>query len=824
VRGARAAARVAGREVRRRPGRTALVTALVALPVAATTLAALLVRTEPRTPLEHWRSFGGQADAVRFLDVDEADDPTAGLPAGTRAVVVRHSYVPVRTAGGDATEVDVSDVPLADPLARGIVDVVDGRAPRAAGEVALTRTLADDLGAGTGDTVDLLRPLAMRWHVVGAIEQPDCLTCRIAVVAPGPAWPFPEWATSVSALLDLPPGATPEPGDPSLQLRDRMIATDTRTAGEDETVRWAFVFGALSLTVAGIVIAAAFAVGARRQLVTIGQLAATGAGPSVVRAALVLQGTVSGVIGTVTGLAAGAALAAVGRGWVEHAVDHRIGPWEVRLTDVLAVGVLGVAAATAAALVPAVTAARVPTLDALAGRRPLRPVPRWLTAAGLAAVAAGLALLALAVVGSRSQQDGDLWTLVAIAGGVVEVFGACAVAPAVVARLEPLAARASGVWRLAARSLARQRTRSGGVLSAVAAAGGLAVAAGALALGLEARNAGDWLPMADDTVVAGWVDPGAGDAATLASTLEAVGDITGDRDPTMIRTVPLPAGTLPSVVRRAGSVEQSFVDAVRLDRPVVADPQLLADLDVPAAARTALDEVGAVVLVTGEDGPATVTIGPRTFPARLVTADHDVAGTSLLLAPDVAEATAHSLDVNTLAWVAEDPLDDDERDALRFLMFDLGYEHRQAPGFELLWAERPSGPSPAVVELVLAGLALAFSLFVVGTGLALAAAEGKDERDVLAVAGAPPTALAKVAGAKAWLLTSLGAAVAVPVGFLPVVVTTPLAEAPFPLVVPVRTIVVLVVAAPLAAAAVSAAASAVAHRVRPVRVSTAAFE
>src|SRR3546814_2336743 len=72
---------------------------------------------------------------------------------------------------------------------------------------------------------------------------------------------------------------------------------------EDGTtgVRWAYVLGAVALTVAGIVISAAFAVGARRQLVSIGQLSASGASPATIRSSLVLQGTFTGIVGAVAG-------------------------------------------------------------------------------------------------------------------------------------------------------------------------------------------------------------------------------------------------------------------------------------------------------------------------------------------------------------------------------------------------------------------------------------------------------------------------------------------------------------------------------------------
>jgi ABC-type lipoprotein release transport system permease subunit len=127
-------------------------------------------------------------------------------------------------------------------------------------------------------------------------------------------------------------------------------------------------------------------------------------------------------------------------------------------------------------------------------------------------------------------------------------------------------------------------------------------------------------------------------------------------------------------------------------------------------------------------------------------------------------------------------------------------------------------------------VALVFSLFVVGVSLALAAAESKDERDILTIAGAPPGALARSAGARAWLMAVIGALMAVPVGFLPVVVVSSASGRndvgvdAFPIVFPTRTVLLLVAVVPLTVCGVAWLASTTAQRLRPVRISTATFE
>src|SRR5690606_25954831 len=150
------------------------------------------------------------------------------------------------------------------------------------------------------------------------------------------------------------------------------------------------------LTVAGIVISSAFAAGARRQLTTLGQLAANGAGPRVLRRTLVLQGTWTGLIGAGFGLVVAAIVLALGRGWLDEVYEHDVDGYVVRIGDLVPIELIGVAAATIAALVPARGTSRIPVLTALAGRRPLGRVPRWLTVSGFVSALAGLGLLGIA--------------------------------------------------------------------------------------------------------------------------------------------------------------------------------------------------------------------------------------------------------------------------------------------------------------------------------------------------------------------------------------------------------------------------------------------
>jgi hypothetical protein len=254
-----------------------------------------------------------------------------------------------------------------------------------------------------------------------------------------------------------------------------------------------------------------------------------------------------------------------------------------------------------------------------------------------------------------------------------------------------------------------------------------------------------------------------------------------------------------------------------------------------------LAEHGVVVLSTyggeGFEGEATIILPDgREIAGASVRHDFLPGYASSFLITD-AKVAELGLQTSESAVLIEAPsaLTDEQRADLDDLRWNLDGGGVVSPkgneGFvDLQWEEPRSGPTPLQLELILTGVALVFSLFVVGVSLALAAAESKDERDILTIAGAPPNALARSAGARAWLLSVIGTAMAVPVGFLPVVVVSwataqnDEGRDPYPIVFPTRTVLLLVVALPLAVCLVSWATSATAQRLRPVRISTATFE
>lgn len=902
----RLASRLARRETVRRPWRTLLVALLIAVPVAGMVVAAVWVRTDSQTPLEQWKASEGHADLYATPGAQRGVAPQVGgptleelLPPGSRSISYRFEYGRLlRTTSGERSLAVVTDLPMADPLAAPIIQVMHGRAPERAGEVFITRKVASDLDVGVGDTVTLERPKDLTWTVVGVGETSAWWGETKVVLGPRTTFPWRDdraGFSGVKVLVDLPdgvsraqlaelfrfpegvqfaPGVVPPgvvpPGAPGVATLD--WATYNDASDDADNVAWSWVIGALVLTVAGIVIAAAFAAGAGRQLTMIGQLAANGAPPATLSSVLFLQGTWTGFLGVTLGLGLAAAALAVAAPHVDNLLNSDVGPYTYRLADLIPIVVLGVTAATLAALVPARTTARIPVLAALAGRRPLHPVPGWLTVTGMAVGAAGLGLLGLAALGANSGEGGPVWVLTAVIGGVALLLGACAVAPGYVSVLEPLAGRLRGSSRLAARSLARQRARTGAVVSAVCATSALAIGASALMLSATANDANEPQWMRPDEVHISAQAIGPNVSQKLSPESHPV-DVPDDYIDELRAAIPgtevhrIEQVSIPGAGQNARWEVRDFVPAEPLPNgeahpplmsgaypqfAAVADDELLRLYGLPTGVARALDENGiaglgflpvggtaTVALVAGQydesgtgEQPSVRELIPP-FPVEIVPDGDFPAGSipRILVTPSRAEDLGLVPSASLTVLRAPEPLSDADRVALQDISddySDLALDS-QRPGDEIVspsfYVSYPSATlNPRLIEALLTAAALVLSLFVVAVSLALAAAETRDERDVLVVIGAPPSTMRHTSGRKAFLLTLFGAALAVPVGFLPVSVFTAADANDLPLVFPWRVVLLLVVAVPIVSALATTAFSGIALRLRPVRISTMASD
>jgi len=858
----RFAGRLARREVRRRPWRTLLVAMLVVVPVAAMAAGSVLYRTAQGTWAEDFARRAGQADVVvESVLGDEVDLSAVPAVRSSSHVEAWTGIEPVAAVGATDPYVWFTDLRMDDPLAAGIVEVRDGRAPVNPGEVLLDGGTAERLGVEIGETFELAQPRGS-WTLVGTGRLADHHDVGV-LVAPGfDRARLRDASASVRTLIELPDGSGPADGASAVYALERagLFAQDRwnvpASAGEETAVQalaWGWVLQFLALVVVGVVIAAAFATSARRQLVTIGQLSSNGASPELVRRTLALQGAWSGGIGVLVGLALCAPAVVVVRPLAERVVNRTLGGYRVSIADIVLIAATALVVATVAAWAPARAAARVPVLSALAGRRPLPSAPRRLVPAGVALFAAGLAVLFVAASGAReATADSDLFGLVAVVGALGVVGGMCCATPLLVdAAGRAGAASRSATLRLAARSLARVRTRSAAVVTAVAATAGFAFSGATVAGVLVDEESTSMRIPADVVYVERGVAPSTVDAGADPGPLEPF-QLDADRRARIDAVldgpaaVPVRAATIdPAPVAPAGAATDDVAGTETWDGSfvaTVADPAVIDLIGLSERDRRTLAATDVLELVRDDapdgaerevrlrDERGDVTI--RVATARDATREPFL----VLITPERAEALG--LDVVDLGVLLDAPRDvtAEQANAVASILFggsaatvfadaspaDLGAGAGLGAeeGFGLVTPDTGWELSRRLVDALAVLVALVLTLLVVAIGLSLSASEGRDERDVLVAVGAPPRTLARVAGGKALVLAATGLLLAVPTGFLPawvVLGTVSDGEVRFPWLAVTATLVIV----PAAAALAAWASSALARRLRPVQMSGA---
>lgn len=777
----RVAARLARRELRRRPWRSILVALLVAAPVAGVALVDVAYRSGRLSDAAS--TFGRAAGLVDVYGVDGAtvDEQLPVLVADRYPHVAwATAMVPLRNAARPDVLVaaQVSTLDATADLATGIVDVSRGRLPEAADEVLLGSDVARRLGVEIGDELTLVRP-GQTFQVVGIGRQSESADTLLA-----PGFDVTELSPNVlsARVLVGRDGDTASPAFTDyLPQLDPSLLGDAATSGwgyssrlsdeADDPIQLFFGWlgGTMLMGAMGIVVAAAFAISGRRQLVTVGQLSATGADGSVLRRYLALQGTWTGVAGALLGVGGAAVFCRVAPG-----VLHEGGRLDVRALDWSVIAATAVVVATVAALLPARSLARVSTLTALGGRRPVPPVSARQVRWGTMLLSAGLVMLTMSVVLAREANDvGATLTfpvLLAMLSGSSVLAGVCLLGPVWVAVLGRVARGRRGTSRLATRDLDRHRVRSGALIAAVMVVGAAAVAVGATVEQEHRDRVADQVvaPEAmEDTL---WVDAYRTDGDGRPVDVDAAAPDLRAR----IETVIGPVTWIPD--RSADTGHSAFPSEV-----LVANADLLALRGLPS------DDIEQIV---GADVALTTPIGatpridrttllrrlglpPATSFAEVPTSSEWFGGDTVFVAPELASQVGA---VST-RWYgrAMHPLSDAERQAVN----DLG-----AGGLGQLEAEAfadLSGPRTLVnvgvnqpyrshdwtglARWATINVALLLVLLVVGIGLALESAEGRDDLDTLVALGASPAALARIAAWKAGLLAVVGGVLSVPLGF-----------------------------------------------------------
>jgi putative ABC transport system permease protein len=827
---------------------------LVALPVCGMTMITVLVRTNNDSGAELFAREFGAADlvatsgnAVPFVPGGDGGVkrvgasggvastlPTTTFPPGTE-VVRTHDFVSGFTGlisnTGVARLAHATDLDLNDPIAHGIVLLRSGRYPTHAGEALLSPSLARAFNVHVGDTLRLRDP-SWTEKVVGTGVLATNWTDGLIAVRDNELSRTGGQQIGMLELVDL-------PGHPTdAQLAQYSSAFQSRIDGRSQTattkVNWVLVGGIVALAIVGIVISGAFAVGARRQLVTLGQLSSNGADEHLLRRTLSLQGLLSGAIGSVVGFSVGVVALIALQGRLASLIHHDPGPlvWSAR--DAVAILITGVVTATVAAFIPARSAARVPVLAALAGRRPLGRIPKSLVPTGLGLFASGVFVLAL-VAAASGNGNGNQLALSAVFGGVLVLSGACCASSAAVAGLGSVARRARGSMRVAVRSVVRSRARSAAVVMALAAmnAGAIAVAT-AIDSHTGAKAETPFMP--DNTLI-----------------VSSGGDLSGN----LRQFLPPPAAAIAALhrilpdatytVRRAvvGSTDanDSFQKVPGLNGvfvpPIatVTDPEVLRMLGLSARDKAALDRYGmiSVVPVMDRNGRPSETVPVELgTPARDVTAAvvHDplrAVGDSEGFYITEGKARELGLPIQNAGVIVRNPtpFTDSQKASLLVQQAILMNNSETASTFIAWEGASSGGVSPDIAREIVLGIVIFLTLCVLAMALALSAAETRDERDILVSLGAKPSTMRAVSGWKSVALAVSGALLAIPTGFIPVWVVfhavrrvNETAHVAFPWL----TVLQLVIVAPIIAGIVAYIGSAIAQAVKPTKMSTFALD
>ncbi|MGW2249097.1 FtsX-like permease family protein [Kitasatospora sp. NPDC001660] len=571
----RVALRIARRDALRAKGRSALVVAMVALPVLGVTGADVFYRSAQLTPAERAERVMGRSDAElrlteRGATLKQAPDPNDGikfastrgsnegpapdptpeerrsrdadpgtlirqlLPAGTIFVPERQGPFTATTSAEGLISADTVEADLTDPVWQGKINLVGGRAPNAAHEIAVTRTFLDRSRLKLGATTTVRGLDATPFTITGVVEYPGELSATTLVARPGelvdplakpsgangeppheldhwlvrmPAGTTFDWAkvtelnkygftaTSRAVLADPPPRADVP------FYAEQQKGTTTPLLDRTAVVILATVVGMALLEIV-LLAGPAFAVGARRSRRQLGLLAAGGGDRAQIRAVVLGGGVVLGTAGAVLGLGVGLGLVALLRTRAEDYAGQRFGHFAVQPLDLAGVLLIGLVTGLLAAVVPAVQAARQDVVAALTGRDSLKPPSRRLALLGLAMLAGGAALALLATTaGLVSRSIGVL------GGSVIAELGMVALVPYLVGLFGRIGGRLPLGPRLALRDSVRHRGRTAPAVAAVMAAVAGAVAVSVYVASTDEQNRRDYVASAPAGAVilgAGW--------------------------------------------------------------------------------------------------------------------------------------------------------------------------------------------------------------------------------------------------------------------------------------------------------------------------------
>ncbi|GGQ02878.1 FtsX-like permease family protein [Streptosporangium pseudovulgare] len=488
-----AALRISRRDALRARGRSALIVTMVGLPVLVIVFALIFAATADVTRREGLTARIGTAD-LRIVTLGRPDtDGRASTPTSPAEVMgllgPGARIIPANEGSADFRgelgydNVSARELDLRDPLTKGMYRLLRGRLPAAPGEIVVTPG-AEERGARFGTTPAVTFKLTPM-RVVGVVEHPHQTKSAEIIGLPGTLLFDRADGRGTGWLADTPKPVTLRDirGLRAADLDVEAPATvkdtsDYRDTRDIVAVGLIVVMGVLEVV---LLAGPAFAVGARRRRRELALVAAQGGSPGQVRMVLLADGVVLGGGAALLGLALGVGLGALSAALEAGRLIGGVGPLDVPWVPVLAVAALGAVSGVAAAVLPAVRAARQDVAAVLAGRRsPARD------RAGRPIIGAVL-VVAGAVAAVRAIGSDRVWVL---AAEVLALLGLVALTPSMVRLAAVSAAKVLPLpLRLAARDAARNRGRTASAVAAVmTAAAAFTMAAVALDSNLAERR------------------------------------------------------------------------------------------------------------------------------------------------------------------------------------------------------------------------------------------------------------------------------------------------------------------------------------------------
>ena len=516
------ALRMARRDVRRHKGRSALIVVMVAVPTLLLSLVVTLSMTQDLDSVESipFVLGSGQAmiDGVDAAKVFQGADPQRGSSgsAGTATTIpgydpaasgfdnadaisalVGAPVTPLSSFNGRATvgERRVSVEGLAVPDARGLAPrlrLLSGRWPQGGSEALVTefgrfRGLPDQ-----GRLVVTVDRTDHAYDIVGVAASSSPFGAEAVVVPALPAGSAQAGATSWFV-----PGGDPVTwadvrrlNDYGLRVTSRAVLLDPPSISElpaeiqgetsDGADQVSIIVGlgaAMLLIITALLVGPAFAVSATRQRRTLALAASNGASTAVLRRTVLAQalvlGGASALAGTVLGVLATPVVMNLTRGVGDFSPAP---PLDVRWGLLAGIALCALGSTLVAALAPARRLGRLDIVGVMRGQS-ISPRPSLLVlVAGVVLTLVGAA----AVLGSTGAAGlPNITTLLGIQtgaeygvtiGAVVLIFGTLLLVPVILAGVGRLGSHLPTTLRMAARDLARHRSRSAPSVAAVLAA------------------------------------------------------------------------------------------------------------------------------------------------------------------------------------------------------------------------------------------------------------------------------------------------------------------------------------------------------------------